>query len=405
MTGAQFGDLHGEAVSSLGLYRYRQGRIEPIIFQIDERVFDAKEGRVAYALTHDPGGALTSQGNGRLDAVDELAFMSADAGEKARVPVAGARTCYEIAITDPAAHTMAYVYLAQREGAALALGSQKTAYVAYDVARDAVSTERYQTAFLPKTPLVQAELVLANREEGVAQNVLDRFKMRFFLDLRHFFNMTFKEDSITSRLLGYTAGPIRVIRRLVIYQKIGPIRVTPKALSDYIFYFDRLVIPSTILAPFDAEKHLKAGSFAFGGFDFSQNFVGSQFYSQRNPVPVVIDGRMSPAEQALTREDINWWAVTGEKGHVVVRVDLDPVLVKAGVTIGLHYDDDNHVAAPPESEPGQSIIGFDMDPRHLPKGTFRLKMYQFFPPKDFKSGDESRYLDAAAALRLVSRKI
>ena len=177
-------------------------------------------------------------------------------------------------------------------------------YLTYHAETDRIATARYETQFLARAALAQSELILKNASVDKPANLIDRFKLRFFLDLRHFFNLKIEEEDVTAKVLGVKVGPIRVIRRLLTYQKLGPIRVTPKAVSDYLFYWDRIVIPSVIFSPFDPKRELKEGSMGFGGFDFSRAFYGASFYSEKNKTPVVLDGIMSTAETTLVKDEI-----------------------------------------------------------------------------------------------------
>lgn len=400
LAGDRLSALRDLPLESIRAYRVADGRFEEIPFQIDERVYDAKEKRMQYILDRAYGAkALPDVSNGRLDAEDEIVWMWADCGEVfSGVPPLNPG--YVIEVSHAATRQKRYVYIGRKTGSHGALSPYQSTkrYIAYDPERDEVKTERYETRFLSDAPFAQGTLVLKNNAAGREESVLDRFKMRFHLDLRAFFNFHLKEGDITSKRIGYKLGPIRLIRRLVLYQTLGPLRITPKVVSDYVFSFEKIHIPSAVMMPFNPKSHVRENSIGFGAFDFSGHFYGSSFYAERNPLPVVLDGETDAREKALIREDVQWWVMTGNKGHFLVQVGMDELLKQSGLKIALHYEDDARSKLPPENEVGQTMAGFEIRLHDLPQGNYKIFIDQFFPGRDFKSGDEKGVFGEAALL-------
>jgi hypothetical protein len=215
------------------------------------------------------------------------------------------------------------------------------------------------------------------------------------LAIKHFFDVHVEEENITAKKVGFKAGPIRVIRRIAAYKSLGPFRVSPKAESDFLFYPYSVQVPSRLDNPLDGRKMLNPNSKGFAGFDFTHFFYGARFYSEKNPRPVVIDGDMSPEEKNLVTQDVTWWVATSEKGTVMTKMGWDPALTQAGVHCDLYYVDDRNSLKPPEMDPGESVVGFQLNFSEIPAGHYQLYVNQIFPPGPFQMGTEAEILNQA----------
>jgi|GEM_PF-1859145 len=385
--GAELKNFLGKEISKMNLQVFRAGKWLPLPFQIDEKAYDPIAGTRRWALEK----ALSrrtelSPGNGMLDKDEVLLFLAKDLGEKAAPASSTENPVAEIQMGT------GYAYLFFDPKTPLV---SSESYVRYDPAQDAVSALGYDNRFDPAHSILQEQMVPKNQRSGEPADILDRFKVRVVLAIKHFFDVSVEEENITSKRIGYRVGPIRVIRRVAAYKSLGPIRVTPKSESDFLFYPYFVQVPSKLDNPLDGRSALESKSKGFAGFDFTQFFHGSRFYSEKNPKPVLIDGKMSAEEEALVRQDVNWWAVTGEKGSLIVDVQWDPDLTKAGVTCDLYYRDDRTAANPPEKDPGESTVGFQLDLTRIPAGRYTIYVKQIFPPEPLVPGLERTILAQA----------
>lgn len=385
VSGKQLPDLQYKEISKMSLRIFKAGQWKAIPFQIDEKASDKISSKRRWVL--DKAFSRRTDlpaGDGKLDEDEVLLFMEKDAGEKAASVNGFASQVAELAVNGG----YAYLFFEAKQ-------EMKTdqRYVQYNPAEDSIDALGYKNHFANAHAIVQDELIPKNARSGNPMNILDRFKVRMLLALKGLFDVSVEEDNITSIKVGYKAGPIRLIRRVAAYKSLGPVRVTPKVVSDFFFYPYYVQIPTQLDTPMDGRKYLNENSKGYAGFDFTQFFYGSKFYAQRNPTPVLIDGSMSVQEKNLVTKDVTWWVATGDKGTVVVKINWDPDLVKAGVTCDLYYVDDRKSLKPPEMDPGEAVVGFQLNAVDIPSGRYNIYVTQIFPPLPFEIGQEKMVLD------------
>jgi len=386
ISGKQAPELLGKEIAKISIRVFKGGQWKPIPFQIDEKASDkvsVKQRRWVLEKSFSRRTDLPT-GDGKLDEDEAILFMAKDAGEKAPGSAGLASQVLEVNLGG----SFAYLFFESKQEM-----KSDQVYVKYDPQDDSIDALGYKNHFAGAHAIVQDELIPKNARNGNPMNILDRFKIRMLLALKGLFDVKVEEDNITSVKIGYKAGPIRLIRRVAAYKSLGPIRVTPKVQSDFVFYPYYVQIPTQLDNPMDGRKFLNENSKGYAGFDFTQFFYGSKFYSQRNPAPMTIDGSMSPAEKALVAKDVTWWVATGEKGTVLVKIHWDPDLVKTGVTADLYYMDDRNSLKPPEMDPGEAVVGFQLDFTRIPPGNYSIYVTQIFPPLPFAIGDEASILN------------
>jgi hypothetical protein len=382
--GKELHTLQGKEISKMNLQVFRAGKWQALPYQIDEKAFDpiARERRWVLQEAFSRRTDLPSA-DGKLDDDEVLLFMQKDMGEKAAPESSAEHPVIEIHSNGG----YAYLYFDPKNPLTSA-----ESYVRYDPKMDEIDSTGYKNRFNLDHPLVQEELVPKNQKTDGPTNILDRFKIRMMLAIKHLFDVNIEEDTITAKKIGYKAGPIRVIRRIAAYKSLGPFRITPKAESDFLFYPYFVQVPSRLDNPLDGRKSLDPNSKGFAGYDFTHFFYGARFYSDKNPKPVLIDGAMSVDEKNLVTKDVTWWSVVSEKGTMGVKVQWDPQLLKEGVTCNLYYMDDRNSLKPPEMDPGESAVGFQLDFTQIPAGHYTIYVNQIFPPPSFEAGTEKTYL-------------
>ncbi|MCC6272904.1 MAG: hypothetical protein IT572_05515 [Deltaproteobacteria bacterium] len=372
--------LVGQPVAAIRLYASPDGgAAKPIPFQIDER--DAKgqwlmDSSVNAAATFDPQ--------------DVLLFHLDDAGAALQgTPLPAARARMEIAAAGK------FVYAAAEENP----GPRSTkSYVSYRAGQDRVSTAFYDIGFSTRQALVQDVLILRN---GKAQtDVLDRFKVRFNLAIKNFFDFKIEEGDVDARVAGTRVGSIRVIRRVVATKKLGPINVIPKSVTDFLFYPNWVEVPTRIQNPIDGPKFLEDKTRGLSGYDFTSAIYGSVVYASQGGT-AALNGVPEAAEQGLGQGAATWWSLTGPAGSLVVGIQNDGKLEQLGIRPTLRVIDDANNGAPPEGESGQSLVGFDLPYHKIPKGSFLIQVRQVFPWR-FEHGRETAYLEEAKSVSAES---
>lgn len=385
ISGKKIPEFLGFEIPKITVRVFKAGQWKAIPFQIDEKTSDKVSSTRRWVL--DMAFSRRTdlpRGNGKLDEDEVLLFLSKDLGEKA--PTFAGIATHGVEVNAGAG--FAYLLFEAKQ-------EMKTnqSYMQYDSNADSIDALGYKAHFTSAHAIVQDELIPKNSRSANPLNILDRFKVRMLLALKGLFEVKVEEDNISSTKLGYRVGPIRLIRRITAYKALGPIRVTPKVQSDFVFYPYYVQVPTQLDNPLDGRKYLNENSKGYAGFDFTQAFYGTKFYFQRNSSPVILDGEMSPEEKALITKDVTWWAATGDKGTVLVKMDWDPDLVKAGVTCDLYYMDDRSSLKPPEADPGEAVVGFQLNLNLVPPGNYMIYVTQIFPPLPFSIGDEASILN------------
>jgi len=88
---------------------------------------------------------------------------------------------------------------------------------------------------------------------------------------------------------------------------------------------------------------------------------------------------------------------------MTVGISNDAKLSSLGISPHLQVIDDAARSDPPESESGESLVGFDLPYSKIPKGSFTILVKQVFPWR-FVHGQEEAYLQEAKTLRVDTAK-
>ena len=384
-----------ENIEQLGLFAFREGKLEPIPFQIDEI---NQEGE--WVLTQVPP-ALAGTGlkperdedDGNLDENDELAFMARDAGN--RVPPEGyppeALKVDEIMLRDPLDGGKAWVYLCFFKGS---FAHSHRDYVDYVFPEDQIKTANYIMGFPPELPIVPGTISIHG-----SPNILDRMKIRLKVKILGI-EFPLEESDFISKLSLYKDGPIRVIRRTRSAIKFTRLFRSPSAAVENIFYENAVQIPIRARLPISTKsfKFLIPYIIVRGTADM-KNMHGWKLKTNLNPRWLKIDGKMDEDENLLNgKEGLNWFLASGPPGVFMIRLVLDRkpdgTPQKTPITTRLYYKDDDASIDPPEATPGESPdVGYWLDGlRDLEKGIFYIYP-ALFMIKDYTEGKEKDYLN------------
>ena len=90
------------------------------------------------------------------------------------------------------------------------------------------------------------------------------------------------------------------------------------------------------------------------------------------------------------RDGVRWLALYGKPGGTLLRVVYGPSLEKAKLGYIFFYRDDKDLDERPEREKGESLLGYYMDVRAIPKGKHQFWFYQYFG-SPYGPGDEKKF--------------
>lgn len=395
---SDFIEIQGSELSSLGdppidrmeLLAMNGGRLEPIPFQVDERV-EVSEGRREWALPEGPKGG-TVRDDGRVDADDELVFMAIDLGPPAgREILAGLPSpAVRIRVTDPLDGAEGVAYLAVAGGTPRL---SETDYVDYALPEDVVDTPVYTVRHSKVFPIAHNQNVVKRAAGGEGLDLIDIFKQRILI--KAFFGtlkLERRANHWTSDISAYKDGPVRVIRRNENHLFITKNIKSPTLYTQTFYLRDTFWFPAEVNVPFRLST-LVTSLDIYGATEFCHNAVGMEFFSNSEPEGVLFDGITSPQEAAMDREvNQDWQLVRGTQGTWMNRIVMGPGLEQ--VHRWLYYTDDARTEDPPEEEPGMfGKVGLRMSGlEKLKGGRYTFRSYIHFP-EHFRDGDERRILN------------
>ncbi|MCX6339220.1 MAG: hypothetical protein NTX71_04795 [Candidatus Aureabacteria bacterium] len=382
--GLQLSAMRGAPISHCALFSAREGKVNPVPFQIDEKNNDG-----VMSLTG-PDGTPVNPDDGLWDANDELVFMARDLGDRAAIKdmPAGCVKAAEIACADPLTGSEGWAYCVVFPGPP---PGNPGRYVSYDLARDYINADCYEIGYTPgEMKSYFSTLIIKDNGSTRSPNLLDRYKFRVTLHL--FFSLitiSRNEDDMRSVLMGYKDGPIRAVRRCSnsIYLKFG-IR-SPTSVIDNYYYRDSIEWPTLIKLPFNVSTIASEG-FLVSGCDWNTAATGMRYVNSCNPSPVLVDGVMSEEEKKLDKSPYLWSGLSGSQGSMLSRLWLSPSLVMGKELL---YIDDKTIADPPEGCKGHwGYNGWSFNVTTVPRGTHTFISYFYFP-ENYTPGAEKAFLE------------
>ena len=385
----------GLALSGFRLFSFQADRLAPIPFQIDE--IDA-EGLYVLPQGREPNRDTGRRGrekelDGALDGNDELVCMADDLGDRIDRSAwpAGAKRGVEIEVTDPKGLGRGWAYLFWFETPP---PESPRDYVRYSPEEDRIHAASFTLGYSPEGDLVYTTYVAVTPDGfGCNEDLLDRINIRFSATvLIRGITFSRNEDDFVSFVIAYKDGPVRVMRRVANSMRLVVGLKTPKIIAYSMYYRDAIEAPNRVDIRVAVATIVRDAYFE-GGSDYTHRAVGMRFYSSSNPQGVVVDGRMSPEEEALDRGDHAWTLLAGPQGNMLARVELGPGLRE---TLGkqLLYSDDILKDNAPEDETGTvPRIAFSFtNLMALKKGKYAYNIrFYFLPP--YSPGQEKAYLD------------
>lgn len=375
--------LVGVPRERLALMVFLSGTWQPAPFQVDPR-----DGR---GYVFGPRPLLGTTPPGPVGPADEIVFMASDTGDRASAPP-GSGPAWEVTVEAQGVKRYAYLWSAPASPP-----RSKADYVAYrrDSNRERVTTSRYVQSFVPEEAFFSDLTVLP--PDGDGRDIFDRLKMRSRVYTVAGISVGYKETEFRSRVTGLRDGPVRVIRQNQTSIDILLGLKTPEALVNEIFWRDSFEVPSELRLPYGADVIINRFEY-YQGCDLNRAAGPFTFRSDAGG-PVMVDGKMSPAERAMAQSSVDhhWGMVSGPAGNLFYISDWFDR--ESPAKIRLFYLDDATVDDGPESEPGVSMYGIRLeDGIKLAGGGQHLNIIVYILPQDTKV-EEAREL-----LRPVSVK-
>jgi hypothetical protein len=352
-------------VQHLSLLRQRAGSLEAVPFQVDER-----DDHGAYALPEGPQ-ATADDSPGVFDANDLLVFAAGDCGERGTVEKAA-----EIRVSDPLSEAQCWVYL-RVDPSSEAAGAGRDD-VTYDPQTDTVHARGYVLRWGDHTP----SFFSFRNAGGTERNLLDRLKARVTARLLWgFLEFNRNEEDITTTVLAWKDGPLRVIRRAQLKVRLGYGLPQPTIIAEDIFTVDAFEGPVIVRLPFNLR-------YVFGDLtvriflDFEDLHGYRLVTATHDAVPIECG---TPAD-GLEGTPADWFAMIGPEGAFVHALQISSTLQE--LDRRLHVIADRE-ADPPEGTPGNCPgIGYSLTQwSSVGSGIHHIGMIIRALP-DYQAGDE-----------------
>ena len=225
LQGSQLRSLLGQREDHLEVLAFHGDRLEPIPFQVDDVLPDGR-----FALPSGPH-AMHENEVEFLGPDDQVVLMVSDLGPRTTNDDALPPQTLEIAVHDSLGGATRYAYIA-----AVASPLRSTMnYVDYDPELGLVKSDHYRLELKNELPDGFAFL---GRRDQISPDIARGLEVLVQARLFGLFRIHFSEHSIGSELLAYKAGPIRVIRRIRHWVKLGVGIGSPGITREDLFYRD-----------------------------------------------------------------------------------------------------------------------------------------------------------------------
>lgn len=376
----------GTQDEKLALFAQTSNGVEVIPFQIDHRIKDG--GKIRYLY---PAGPLKDKFEPILAEMDELVFWSADAGERVNesaLPEAVKKS--EIEIKDPISGKSAYVYLLAFSDKA---PRSNKYYVKYQPEEDRIEALYYNLDYPEDSKLSFTDLTITQQAGGSGEDFVVEAKYRVSVFITGtIIPYELDKKQLHSKVLAYSAGPIRARRKLVNYLELwmwlGSTSFAENVYTPSGFYVE---VPVVGFSPVKFLTNLNTR----WALELNSNALGMTFKSDKNIRGVKIDGSMSEDERNMNYSPPEWLLVEGKPGAVIRR---PAKLSDRTLFLDLYYMDNAELNEENETEKGQiGSAGY-----YIPfAGRRGLKMREnigdFFDVLPFyQTGDEQKFLERIA---------
>jgi hypothetical protein len=328
VTGKSAPSLVGLRNASFRAYVFRDGSATPIPFQVDER------DRRDHWADDDGPEPVRDDSPGIFDDNDVIVFMNRDLGSKgnpAKLPE-GATKWLEVRVGAESSPT-GFAYIGAFDVPPPL--AQPHDYVHYDAVHDEVRADRYTVRFGGPLP---THLVLVRRQGEDGQNTLNGVRangeVKILAGLFHFKR---SEKDLEYSIQGWRDGPVRAIRSAKYWIRL-PLGFKARGRAELLFYRDFVEARARVNIRIPP-RLVPADGWLTAYFDF-RDFANSRVVGPSGTLEEPIDGTMTEAKRAFTRQPVRWAALMLPSGQAfLLAVRLGGSLQRLDQR--LYFDDSN----------------------------------------------------------------
>jgi hypothetical protein len=343
--GAEVPAMLGARENQIEVLAMRTGVPVPIPFQIDEVIPDGR-----FALT-DGAEPLADDSPGVFDRDDQLVAMISDFGERAPTSASLTSGAIEISVTDPLGGPPRYAYAAVTANPRISTAR----YIDYSPDRQTFETDSYRLAL---TNELESDLAMQSARGSTAPNLIDRFKVRAVAKILRLFNFSLNEDEVEKRLVGWHAGPIRVVRSMAHRIRIALGIKAPEVASTDLFYRNLFEAPFLVKFPWvpralldDVRVRMDIDFASLDGYTLSWDGMDGA------PVTMGVANERAQVAARIRDANVNWFAVRSDRSILIRALAPNPEL--AALTRRFYFNDDPNSGDAPERVIGEHPgVGF-----------------------------------------------
>ena len=337
------------------LYASKEGKMQPISFQIDEIVengdwvlpnkspyLSEKQADKSILIKDDPPEVM--------DENDELAFMITDIGDQADPAAWPSGWIYadEITLTDPLTNEQGWVYLLSFTSPPERSPVDYVEYRLPENKRDRIYSENFTLGFSHEVPITQ-DYASFNDDD----NIYDRLKIRIFYRFFYIIKFDRNENDMDSLVWQYKDGPVRAVRMVRSSIRLVRNLQSPKVSSETLYYKNAVLMPMRI------KGSLPSGIVNEAYFDSGSDFRDRYGWKVRLNTDerwLSVDGKMDELEKTVNTDGARWFILKGPGRAMILFLHF---IEDRGLEKKFHYLDDDVNEHPPEFHPGQvPYIGF-----------------------------------------------
>ncbi|MCU7800787.1 MAG: hypothetical protein KZQ70_11730 [gamma proteobacterium symbiont of Lucinoma myriamae] len=267
LNGDQLAQFKGKEIQNLRVFSVKNGQASVIPFQIDQLDADGDwvwEVAQKNGITHDNE---DSDNKKLFDHNDQLLFMTIDLGEKqSSLLPSGIRSkdVLQIQVKAPDSNeTLGWVYIAYYLSKPPPLSPRR--YMSYHPEQKKIQSPIYKMSYSNEFIAVMNQLSINGTE------IVDRLKIRGKIKVGFLLfggNINFNEEEVDGYPAGYINGPIRTIKRVVNYVKLGAGMHSPSLNCDHLYYPNHAEIPIMLSRSVGVKNMTLRIGLDFHGADF-----------------------------------------------------------------------------------------------------------------------------------------
>jgi hypothetical protein len=382
--GSDLRPLNGQGEERLEVLAYREGRLTPIPFQLDQIRSNGE-----FAL---PAGAMPVAGDhaGTLGPLDELVIMGRDCGGRVTDSSVLPDNALEIEVAGSFGGSDYYAYIA----AVISPRRSPVRYVNYQPALHVVKTDDYLLTMENELP---ASFSL---EQGSRSNQLAHgFEARAEARLLKLFPVHFSEREVRSSIVAYKVGPVRVIRKIRHWLSLAHGIESPSVTRCDLFYRDSIDEPLTVELPW-------VPGFLFGNISVRFDIV------LRGTAGLTLSWSDSRGPAiSLNDKDVSLRIQEHPKAHWLMLHTRDRALVGSfmptsainTLTVQLYY---RNRSTANDSSAADILprLGFLLtDWQRLTRGSHRVEFILANVPRDYSGGALAQELSTGPTVRVYRR--